>query len=201
MLLGLVVLRGRGPAVKEGELLVRWHETAVLRRPVTRPRLEPKDRLLLAAWCRLQPRQLWRNGSSATATSLRWHCELAARQWTYPRVRASAVAPLPAVGASLRRSHPRGAAGPLAECVAGPGTAVTFLRCRCRSMCGRSSRPPPKTRPTRITATRCSRSLRAANELGTADQPTAADVGRWTRCDDRAMLRGNPSSVMLAGTW
>src|SRR5664279_3138239 len=82
-MLGFLVLRARSDAAKDLELLVLRHEVALLRQQVTRPRLEPQDRLLLAALSRLLPRQQTRCRIVTPATLLRWHRELVARRWTY----------------------------------------------------------------------------------------------------------------------
>jgi putative transposase len=58
-LLALLVLLLQGDRSKELEILVLRHELSILRRQVGRPRFEPHDRLLLAAFSRALPRRCW----------------------------------------------------------------------------------------------------------------------------------------------
>jgi putative transposase len=81
--LGLLRLRSEGS--KELEILVLRHQLHVLQRQVSRPRLRPVDRLLLAALSRSLPRSAWSAVFVSPATLLRWHRELVARRWTYSR--------------------------------------------------------------------------------------------------------------------
>ena len=77
--MALVVLRGRGGASKDVELLVLRKEVEVLHRQLNRPRLQPAERVVLAALSRLLPRRLVTAG-----TMLRWHRQLVTREWTHP---------------------------------------------------------------------------------------------------------------------
>jgi putative transposase len=83
----LVVLVARGERTKELEILVLRHELSILRRQVSRPRFEPRDRLVLAALSRVLPRRSWRAFLVRPEPLLRWHSRLVARHWTYPHRR------------------------------------------------------------------------------------------------------------------
>jgi putative transposase len=83
-LLELMVLCWRSTDVKEVEILVLRHQLAILRRQHPRPRLQPKDRALLAALSRLLPRPRWSIFVVTPQTLLRWHWRMVRRRWTYP---------------------------------------------------------------------------------------------------------------------
>ncbi|HVA09400.1 MAG TPA: hypothetical protein VNG12_21940 [Acidimicrobiales bacterium] len=59
------------------------HEVAVLKRPISRPALQPADRALLAGLARLLPRQHLARFFVRPDTLLRWHRDLVHRLWTY----------------------------------------------------------------------------------------------------------------------
>jgi hypothetical protein len=75
----------RDDGAKDVELLILRHQVAVLRRQIARPKLEPADRVVLAALSRLLTRSRWPIFFVTPATLLRWHRRLIVRHWTYPR--------------------------------------------------------------------------------------------------------------------
>jgi transposase len=84
-LLELVVLRFRSERQKDIEILILRHQLHVLERQLARPQPTQADRALLAAFSRALPRRAWSSFFVTPATLLRWHRELLARRWTYPR--------------------------------------------------------------------------------------------------------------------
>jgi putative transposase len=107
-LLGWLVLLARRSATNNVELLALRHEVAVLRRQVTRPRLDWADRAVLAALSRMLPRPSWTRLFVRPETLLRWHQDLVRRRWTCPhrRGRPGMALELRALVLRLARENP-----------------------------------------------------------------------------------------------
>jgi putative transposase len=83
--LNSLALLTRSTAAKDVEILTLRHEVAVLRRTNLRPTLTWLDRAVLSAMSRLLPTALRRLRLVSPRTLLRWHAQLGAHHWTYPR--------------------------------------------------------------------------------------------------------------------
>jgi putative transposase len=83
--LSWLALLPRSDTAKDVEILVLRHEVAILRRRNPRPKVTCVDRAMLSALSRLLPVDLRRLRLVSPRTLLRWHAQLVARRWTYPR--------------------------------------------------------------------------------------------------------------------
>ena len=95
---------------REAEILVLRQQLAVLKRKAGRPKLRRVDRMLLAAFARLIPKERWSCFIVSPQTILRWHRELAARKWTYKHARTGRPPldpELVALIVSMARTNPR----------------------------------------------------------------------------------------------
>lgn len=95
---------------REAEILVLRQELAVLKRKAGRPKLRRVDRMLLAAFARLIPKQRWSCFIVSPQTILRWHRELVARKGTYKHARTGRPPldpELVALIVSMARTNPR----------------------------------------------------------------------------------------------
>src|SRR5512133_3485981 len=77
-----LALLARRSASTAAELLMLRHEVQVLRRQVTRPRVDWADRAVLAGLARLLPRPSWNRVFVRPETLLRWHQDLVRRRWS-----------------------------------------------------------------------------------------------------------------------
>jgi putative transposase len=107
--LSWLALLARSNATKDVEILVLRHEVAVLRRHHSRPKLSWADRALLSALSRLLPPPLRQLRLVSPRTLLRWHAQLVARRWTYPRRqpgRPPTAPPIRALVLRMARENP-----------------------------------------------------------------------------------------------
>jgi putative transposase len=81
--LARLIVGGSPGSALEVENAVLRHQLRVLRRPVKRPPLDRRDRMVLAVASRLLPRERWGVFLVSPQTLLRWHRELVRRKWTF----------------------------------------------------------------------------------------------------------------------
>ena len=108
--LSWLALLAQSDMANDAEILMLRHEVAVLRRTNQRPTLTWVDRAFLSAVARLLPTQLCRLRLVSPRTLLRWHAQLVARRWTYPRRqpgRPPVAQPVRALVLRLARENPR----------------------------------------------------------------------------------------------
>jgi putative transposase len=107
--LSWLTLLARSDAAKDLEILVLRHEVAVLRRHHPHARFSWADRAFFSALSRLLPVDLRRLRLVSPRTLLRWHAQLVARRWTYPRPpgRPPVAQPVRALVVRMARENPR----------------------------------------------------------------------------------------------
>jgi hypothetical protein len=141
-MLSWLALLDRADAVKDIEILVLRHEVAVLRRRNPRPTLSWADRALLSALSRLLPANLRRLRLVSPRTLLRWHAQLVARRWAYPRRqpgRPPVAQPVRALVLRMARENPTWGYRRIHGELIGLGHRVAA------STVGKSSRQPAST--------------------------------------------------------
>jgi putative transposase len=125
--LAVAALRLRSREFKELEIVVLRHELAVLRRQISRPRLDERDRVFLAAAGQLLGRKS-RSFFVRPDTLLGWHRQLVRKRWTYAGRRSGRPAvseEIRAVVLRLARENPRWGYERIVGELAGVGVRVS----------------------------------------------------------------------------
>jgi putative transposase len=126
--LAVAALRLRSREFKELEIVVLRHELAVLRRQVSRPRLEESDRVFLAAASRILSGTGRQSFFVRPDTLLGWHRRLVRRRWTYAGRRPGRLAisnDVVALVLRLARDNPRWGYQRIVGELAGVGVCVS----------------------------------------------------------------------------
>jgi transposase len=108
--LSWLALLARSDTAQDAEILLLRHEVAVLRGTNPRPPFTWLDRAVLSALSRLLPAPLRQVRLVSPRTLLRWHAQLVARRWTYPRRRPGrppTAPPIRALVLRMARENPR----------------------------------------------------------------------------------------------
>src|SRR5512132_1050431 len=108
--LSWLALLARSDTAKYAEILTLRHEVAVLRRTNPRPTFTWLDRAVLSALSKLLPAPLRQLRLVTPRTLLRWHAQLVAHHWTYPRRPPGRPPTAPALRAlvlRMARENPR----------------------------------------------------------------------------------------------
>jgi putative transposase len=79
-ILGTIAWTARSSRDQALEIVVLRHQLEVLKRQVSRPQFQPRDRVLLAAASRFLPKARWSSFIVRPETLLRWHRHLVSRQ-------------------------------------------------------------------------------------------------------------------------
>jgi putative transposase len=125
--LAVAALRLRSREFKELEIVVLRHELAVLRRQISRPRLDERDRVFLAAAGQLLGRKS-RSFFVRPDTLLGWHRQLVRKRWTYAGRRPGRPTiseEIRAVVLRLARENPRWGYARIVGELAGVGVRVS----------------------------------------------------------------------------
>jgi putative transposase len=140
--LAVAALRLRSREFKELEIVVLRHELAVLRRQVSRPRLDERDRVFLAAASRLLNGKSQHSFIVRPDTLLGWHRQLVRRRWTYAGRRPGRPSVSEAIHElvlRLARENPRWGYRRIAGELAGVGVRVSASH--------NGGQDPPEGRP------------------------------------------------------
>ena len=125
--LAVAALRLRSGEFKELEIVVLRHELAVLRRQISRPRLDERDRVFLATAGQLLGRKS-RSFIVRPDTLLGWHRQLVRKRWTYAGRRPGRPAvseEIRALVLRLARENPRSGYERIVGELAGVGVRVS----------------------------------------------------------------------------